>query len=218
VVTSRSPRNAHDHSHVAARRGLRLRWENETVDDDPGWRLSPWQLVVLLVPVAGMAYRRRLIAREGADGLLVIRLLFLSFASSLVVFGFLVILVGDLDGTVSPNTYAAGLVPAGILTLLAPELLRRPLDCTSETSLASTYRTTFFLRIAFAESAALFGFVGTFVTGARWMYFVGAAFTAVGMARAAPTRGSFERMQAELGSAGCHRSLIAAIRGTAAPG
>jgi hypothetical protein len=135
-----------------------------------------------------------------------------------VLFGLLVLVVGDLDGTVAPTTYAAGLVPAGILTLLAPQLMRRPLDCTSDISLAAAYRTMFFLRIAFAESTALFGFVGTFVTDARWMYFVGAAFTAVGMARAAPTRGSFGRMQAELDDAGCHRSLVSALRGIPSPG
>ena len=69
------------------------------------------------------------------------------------------------------------------------------------------------LRIAFAESAALFGFVGFFAASVWWVYPAGAAITFAGFARAAPTRARLHRDQDRLNEQGCFRSLIAALAG-----
>ena len=98
-------------------------------------------------------------------------------------------------------------VAAGILG----RLVERPLVCTDDVSLAGSYRTRFFLRIAFAETAALFGFVGFFIASVWWVYPAGAGIAFIGFARAAPTRTRLRRDQERLSEQGCFRSLVAAL-------
>jgi len=76
--------------------------------------------------------------------------------------------------------------------------LERPLDCSDDPSLAASYRTRFFLRLAFSETIALLGFVGFILTGRWWVYPVGAVFTAVGYARLAPSASNLSRDQDHL--------------------
>ena len=91
-------------------------------------------------------------------------------------------------------------------------MFERPLDCSSDSALVQAYRTRLFLRIAFAESIALFAFVFCFVNGPKWIYYLGAGITSVRMAMYAPTRQALERDQEELAARGCDRSLVAALR------
>jgi hypothetical protein len=184
-----------------------------TDDEDPGWSLRPVMLL-WFVPGLGLWMRRRRL-RAAGDGLFAIRELFLSFCTALILFG-VVILFLDLERTdsPSPSVIAVALAIYWVVTEVAVRTIRRPLDCASEQSLAESYRVRFFLRLAFAESIALFGFVATFMTGATWLYFFALVFTAVGFAQLAPTRANLRRLQEELTSAGCHRSLVAALRRT----
>lgn len=99
--------------------------------------------------------------------------------------------------------FTAGLVGPGI---------ERPLDCTDDRRLAGSYRTRFFLRIAFSEVAALFGFVAFFVTYYWWAYPIGAAIAALGFRRAAPTAANLRHDQEILSRSGCGRSLVRALR------
>jgi hypothetical protein len=101
----------------------------------------------------------------------VLRLLFTSFAMSLVLIGVVVIALTG-SGTAEPDrpaasVVAAGVVAYGVLSLFAPRVIERPLDCTDETALLSGYRTRLFLRIAFAHAAALVGFVGFSLSRAK---------------------------------------------------
>lgn len=138
-------------------------------------------------------------------------MLFTSFALSLVLIGVVVIALAG-SGTAEPDGLAASVVAAGIiaygsLSLFALRLIERPLDCSDETALVSSYRTRLFLRLAFANAAALLGFVGFFLSGEAWMYPLGASFTAVGYVRLAPSRRNLERDQEELNQQGCLLSL-----------
>ncbi len=55
-------------------------------------------------------------------------------------------------------------------------------------------RTRFFLRIAFAETVALFGFVFVFIGAARWTYYAAAAVSLFPFwTSAAPTRAALAR-------------------------
>jgi hypothetical protein len=107
--------------------------------------------------------------------------------------------------------HAAGVV-------VVTRLLNPPPNCSSERSLAGWYRSRFFLRLAFAESVALFAFVFTFIGAPVWIYFVGAAFTLWQFwTTAAPTRSALEREQDALNVRGCAISLVAALRSNPAP-
>ena len=112
-----------------------------------------------------------------------------------------------------PSTgIAAGLLVVAASGILIEPLVERPLPCTDDRGLAGSYRARFFLRMAFAESAALFGFVGFFLTYAWWPYPIGAVMAALGFARAAPSRRNLERDQQDLVHRQCARSLVGALR------
>jgi hypothetical protein len=95
----------------------------------------------------------------------------------------------------------------------AARFAEKPLDCASDQQLSGTYRTRFFLRIAFGESVALFAFVAVFTGAPLWMYYAGATVSLIWFwTRAAPTRTALARDQEALNAAGCSRSLVAALR------
>lgn len=82
-----------------------------------------------------------------------------------------------------------------------------PLNCSSPETLLGSYRIRFFLRLAFAEAAALVGFVAVILTGEWWLYLLGAAFTLIGFVRLAPTEKRLLQDQETLNSQGCGLSL-----------
>lgn len=176
---------------------------------DPGW-FSAGTFLWMLVPAVGL----RRASREAANALQHVRLVFTSFALSLVLIGLVAVLQTSGEGVEeSVSGAVAGIVVAavGVLSLLAPRIVAPPLDCSSTETLVAGYRTRFFLRMAFANVAALVGFVGVFLSGEWWPYPLGAAFTAIGMARLAPTRRNLERDEESLIAAGCGRSLMEAL-------
>ena len=147
-------------------------------DDDPGWALS-WRTLAQCIPIVGLAFRLRGRASTSPDGLVVLRQIFTSFVFALLTFG---VVIAALYSTSNPPTdpphgIAVALLTAGAAGLLAGTRVERkkPLDCTDDTTLANGYRTRFFLRVAFAEAAALFGFVGFFLTYDWWPYPIGLA-------------------------------------------
>jgi hypothetical protein len=84
-----------------------------------------------------------------------------------------------------------------VVSLIVPRLVQCPLDCTDPGALLATYWTRFFLRIAFADAAALVGFV---LADSWWLYPLGAAFAFVGFVRLAPTERNLQRDQEALTS------------------
>jgi F0F1-type ATP synthase membrane subunit c/vacuolar-type H+-ATPase subunit K len=186
-----------------------------SLDDDPGWGAS-WSMLLMLVPGGARFYLR---SRQGTavDGLRSLRAIFLGFAGSLVIYGVVLVIIGGGRATGNARPWAVGLAAYGVLDLALVRAVERPLDCASDAALAQTYRTRFFMRVAFAQSVALFGFVAVFVVGPVWLYLLGAAFTAVGYARLAPTRANLGADQRRLAEQGCARSLVTALR-TQRPG
>ena len=190
----------------------------EVVDDDPGWGFS-WQLVLMVIPFVGLVYRRRS-ERRASDGLVAIRQVFTSVSLSIVPFGiFFVVLYPSYKQLRHPPVgVAIGSLVAGALSALIGPRIERPLDCADDARLAASYRVRFFLRLAFSEVAALFGFVVFFLTYLWWTYPAGAFITAFGLRRAAPTAGKLHRDQEVLTLAGCPRSLVHALRTIRPPG
>ncbi len=82
-----------------------------------------------------------------------------------------------------------GLVVAGFGfgVLVAARFVERPLPCSAD-ALVGAYRTRFFLRVAFANSGALVGFVLSFTTGRWWVYAFGLAPPLVGQVTPPPPR------------------------------
>jgi hypothetical protein len=69
------------------------------------------------------------------------------------------------------------------------------------------------VRVALAETVAMFAFVFSFSGGPTWLYYVGAAFTLIRFwTGIAPTRSALLRDQDELNARGCGLSLIAVLR------
>lgn len=182
-------------------------------DDDPGWPVRRL-LKTSVIPWYGLLATRRL---QESDGLVRLRYLFMAFVQAIVLMGFVTwVLYPTMYEKASSLRPAAGLILAGLVAAVLGSRFERALDCTDDASLASSYGTRFFLRIAFSEVAALLGFIGVFVTGRWWTYPAGALISLAGFSRAAPTRGKLVRDQERLQFEGCGRSLVNALR--TAPG
>ncbi len=181
-------------------------------DEDPGWgRFVPNLLAI--VP-GGLQYLNRRSGRTGIDGLVALRRVFLAFPSTLVLVAFVAVsMASSFEPALPPLPVGAAVASYGGLALLGSRLLEKPLDCASDQALAVAYRTRMFLRLAFAESAALLGFVGVTLTAEAWVFGVGIPFAVFGLLRAAPGRGNLERDQEALVLSGCGRSLLTTLRG-----
>lgn len=183
-------------------------------DDDPGWAITWRALLWMLVPRVGLQ-RQIKRAKEGqADALLVLRQIFVSFCLMIAVLGvvLLVLYPGSEKPADAPTGVAIGLLVVGAATVVVGRLAERPLDCTDDETLASSYRVRFFLRVAFSNAVALIGFVGFFLTYAWWNYPIGAAIAAMGLRRAAPTSARLAANQEELATRGCGLSLVHALQ------
>jgi len=179
---------------------------NEEWGEDPGWRLR-WSSVVVLIPFVSRFYLRR----AGGDPLVNLRSVYLSFPGSLTFFALVIPFVVPFHADRTTFAWALALVAIAAVDSLLPRLIERPMPCDS---LAGYFRTRMFLRIAFANSIALFGFVFAFTALSGWLYYFGLALSVPGLVRAAPTKAALIREQDELTARGCDHSLVAALRST----
>ena len=185
---------------------------------DPGWGAA-WRYPALWLPIPfrGTRAAKRAERRGVIDGLTAHRVMFLRFVVALVAFGIILPFVGAGTGSAPAALFVGLVVAAGVTSVAVPKAIERPLDCSSEGKLVATYRVRFFLRIAYAEAVALFGFVGAFITDAVWLYYFSLLFAAVGFARLAPTTSNLSRDQQALYAGGCSLSLMAALTRTEPP-
>jgi F0F1-type ATP synthase membrane subunit c/vacuolar-type H+-ATPase subunit K len=181
--------------------------------DDPGWTPVLKSLAWFAIPGIGVQQMRK--RAPSMNGLSVLRLIFMAFVNALVLIGVVIAILVNLSrfkgGAVAPFPVAIGLVLAGLLANSIGARFERPLDCSDEQHLANSYRTRFFIRVAFSESTALLGFVGFILTDRWWLYPLGAAFAAFGYARLAPTSAHLGHDQTMLQDSGCGRSLVSAL-------
>jgi hypothetical protein len=148
---------------------------------DPGWKPA----LPSAVPFFG-----RIIARQLKPQILVMRALWISFASAIVWIGVVVVLImSDVEATGSAVVgYVAVLVAtvAGAAGSVWAARSRAGKDPASND--ANAYRSYFFLRIAFSEVPALVGFAFCFVVSRPTPYYVGGPIALFGIALVAPTR------------------------------
>jgi F0F1-type ATP synthase membrane subunit c/vacuolar-type H+-ATPase subunit K len=169
-------------------------------------------LLLAAIPVLGIRLAN---TRMAGKPLMVLRAVFLSFSGALLLFAIVLsVLSGQPNGPVVP--WVPILAVIAVASLFGVRVsTSKPLDCTSATTLATTYRTRFFLVIAFSESVALFAFVFTFIGGPRWIYDVGGAFALFRFWTVAPpTKAGLRRDQDRLTAAGCGVSLVSALQQT----
>jgi F0F1-type ATP synthase membrane subunit c/vacuolar-type H+-ATPase subunit K len=176
---------------------------------DPGWG-GVKGLLLSLVPVIVQR-------KSGGDPLVVLRRVFLSFCTALVLIMVVVAVVVDTDEKRTADmSVAAGVAitaVTGIAALIATRFFAdRPLECADAPVLANSYRTRFFMRMAFAETTALLGFVLSFVAQSPLPYVVALPFSSVGFWWAAPTARNLARDQAQLTTSECTCNLLAALR------
>lgn len=174
--------------------------------EDPGWRrvfgrfgggmLRPWRSSAL---------------GEGLDGVSVLRLLFLVFLVAMAAYLFAVFqIVGEGEPAQSWMLWA--IAALGIASIVGARWgTSRRLATSSEQELAASYRTNFFIGIAFAEAPALVGFALAIATEALMPFLEGLAFTLVAMWLIAPRRRHIERRQRDVTASGSPLSLGEAL-------
>jgi F0F1-type ATP synthase membrane subunit c/vacuolar-type H+-ATPase subunit K len=144
--------------------------------------------------------------------------LWLVYCSAVLV----IIVVGVAVAAFAPPEGEMQTGPAALLVLLAPAagflaVTRRRYTAQTRAELAAEHRQRFFLGVALAESPALFGLVGLFLTGALWVVLAGGALSLALLALHAPTERAIDREDERLRSAGSPVTLSEALSGRAGP-
>ena len=178
--------------------------------DDPGWKEARRGAAWVVLP--SLAAKRA--AAADVRLLVALRTVFMAFAAGLagvtVVVAVLSLTAG-FESSVPTLPAAAVVALVGLAGIAAERMASKPLDCTSDESLAAGYRARFFVRMALAEAAALAGFVAFVLTASPVPYAVGLAFAVLGFARAAPSAAHVESDEQALAASGCGRSLRTAL-------
>jgi F0F1-type ATP synthase membrane subunit c/vacuolar-type H+-ATPase subunit K len=183
---------------------------SDDLGDDPGWHLSWKTFVLVLVPGRNLG-----VAKNGAkDSLQLLRSIFVRLCVTVVLVGVVVLIMGDLNPEQPdrPALAAPIVVGVSVICLVLQRIVPGPLDCSNPATLAATYRTRFFLRMAFAEACSLVAFALFILFGPGWVYAVGLGFTLFGFKIAGPTRAGLRADQDALSLSGCDLSLVAALR------
>ena len=175
--------------------------------EDPGWPNVAKNAVLSLVPQ--IAIRRA----QRSSGIEALRAAFDGFVFGVVVFGvvlaFLSLKHTDSSWTINKTLGVVFVVGIGGVSVAVAQH-RKPLDTTSVTALAESYRKNFFLKVAFIETVALVAFVLSFLAGSHLVYPLGLAFTLVGFWIVAPGRRDVQRRTDQLQGTGL--DLLVALR------
>lgn len=183
--------------------------------DDPGWSMVLGGIPASLIPTLAMRRFKRQAKKGDVDGLVMLRSVFAAFAAAIANIAVVVVVLrvtSSLESVLPSVPVVLGVAVVGMATLAAVRFFTDRLDCSSDGALVGSYRTRFFLQLAFAESAALVGFLGFILTVQPLVYLVGAAFTAVGFTMLAPTAGNLAEDQYRLAAKGCPHNLTALLR------
>jgi hypothetical protein len=171
------------------------------------WRVD-WRAFTLFLPNGAESYVRR----ADADLRIALRSIVVVLSGVVLFLASFLATFPDLpNGAVMPwLALLAVIAAAGLNT--ARLLTHQPLDCSSDDALAAAYIPMVCIRLALAESIALFALTFTFLGGPAWTYYVGAACSLVWLwVGVAPTRSTLARDQRRIAKQGCDRSLVDAL-------
>jgi hypothetical protein len=150
--------------------------------------------------------------------IITMRAVYLAFVGVLVVLVIVRSLIGSRDGDLQAGTaWAVLVVIAALQTSLVAMHRTRPLIGEEPEDFAAAYRTSMILRLAYAESIALAGFVLSFLTGDPVTFYAGLALSLPAYLLAAPTAGDVTRHQEQVADSGVGVDLMAALLGYTTP-
>jgi F0F1-type ATP synthase membrane subunit c/vacuolar-type H+-ATPase subunit K len=173
--------------------------------EDPGWRPS----LRVLIPYAVFFQRGK-----RRDPITTTRILYVTFLMALALYGFVLSFSAPFRSDHDGLGWAIAIGALAFVNLVLVGRVERPLSCESEAALAGSYRTRLFVRLAFAESTALLGFVASFLIDGNWIYFFAVLCSLPAFVRLAPGKAAFIRDQDELTNRGCALSVMEALRAT----
>jgi hypothetical protein len=186
-----------------------------TGDERLRWHVSWWR-VLLVLPSLLLFSRFTERRRSRIPVLQSLREEHLTYTLLLLLFGWLLTyVVKPVD---DPRTWPV--ILSGVVLIVAALgaqwISRRPWpsDAPPEV-LASIYRTTYFVHLAFAMSVALWGFMDVFLTGWLWPYLVGASVALVWLWLVGPTAARIHRLELRLKEKNPTASLVEGL--TAVP-
>lgn len=160
---------------------------------DPGWKFSPS-------------------STQRGNQLVALRWVFLAFVGTVLILGVSVApIVGNKHPTgpiVLPLTV---IVAAGVASLIIQYVWQQRLDCSSRPALAEAFRSRLFLRLALAQAPSLIALAMCIALGPWWVYYIGLAFSLVGMWKFGPTVANIRRDSEQLWQSGCTESLLGAL-------
>lgn len=183
---------------------------------DPGWGQAWRGVFDVFLPRVAVARQGDRANQGQADSLTVLRRVFVMFATMNIGVAVVVVVLAvtvRVGAGVPAVAGVAGVVGFGLLSLLGTHrlVMGKPLDCSSDAVLATSYRVRFFLGMGTTNSIALVGFVGYILSGSPVAYVVGLAIGVTGLFLLAPTASNLARQQADLVAEGCPRSLVQAL-------
>ena len=177
---------------------------------DPGWGQAIRKVPLALLPTRGMR-----MAAGSNDSLTVMRLLWVTFTAVMVFMGLVVVVIDRVapGGGVDGRGVGAVVVGLGVFAQVVAVKVVNEITGSTMSEVRASAQRAFFLRVALAEPAALFGFLGFVVSGNVAVYGAGFVVGMAGMYDAAPTRGWIDRGQQQLRSAGSDVELLAVLVG-----
>ena len=178
--------------------------------EDPGWKSAFLGGLFILIP--GFGARRTM---KSSNGLVVMRQLWCTFISAMLLIGVVVIFVDRQleDGGMDGRLVAGFVVVIGVVTQLAGFGFLPAISGKNTNAVRSSAQARFFLRIALAEVPAFVGFFGFILTTNPWVYAAGFAIGFAGMLDARPSAAWIDRGQQQLQADGSDVSLLAALTG-----
>ena len=177
--------------------------------EDPGWRPAAKGIFFAFAPMLGPR-----MAQRSTNGLLLMRQAWVSFTSAACIIWVPVLwlwLAGDLTSGFDSRVAAAGVGVLGALPQLVALLALASPVAREEKAARAEAQSTFLLRVALAEIAAVIGFIGFTLSLNPAVYLVGFVIALVGLLAAAPTAANIERMQQRLREAGSDVDLLSAL-------
>jgi hypothetical protein len=161
-----------------------------------------------LIPTRGMR-----VALGSTDGLTVMRMAWVTFTVSMVVIGVLVAVIDAVlpGGGVDGRLVAAVVIGLGVFAQVLSTKFVPAVSGSTMPMARATAQRAFFIRVAFAEPAALVGFLGFVVSGNVAVYAGGFIVGLAGMYDAAPTTAWIARGQEQLSDSGSDVELLDAL-------
>ena len=177
---------------------------------DPGWGDAVKKLPLAFVPTRGMR-----MAAGSSNGLTTVRVLWLTFTMAMVLIGIVVVLIDQTapGGGADGRGVAAVVAALGVFLQVISTKFVPPVAGSTMREVRETAHRAFFLRVLFAEPAALFGFMGFVLSGNVAVYAIGAVIGVAGMFDAIPNSRWIDESQQALRESGSDVEFLAAIVG-----